>query len=143
MKKVLTTVVFLITVFGVSYCQINADEIIIKNWLKNKSNEDTILSFRVYGLQNSFDYPFKNKTLKLHEGIYGLKEIKSHSIPYLLLVENDTGINFVENYDADSLLKIYNERKCFLKSTAKKLHFLEKLFNFMIERERLFKSLSN
>jgi len=127
----------------ITYGQVQSTEDFISKWLKKQSSEDTVVSFRVYSLLTTFDYPFKNQSLKLDEGVYVIQEIKSHSIPYLMIVTKMQKINFVENYEVKNLLDIYWEKEKKIKSDKQKLTFLENLANFIYQRDILFKNLSN
>lgn len=141
-KNLMITMFFLLNL-TVLYSQAQSAEDLISKWLREQSKEDTLTSLRVYSLLTTFDYPFKNKNLKLDEGVYVIQEIKSHSIPYLIIVTKKQKINFVENYGVKELLDIYWEREKNIKIDKQKLAFLENIANFIYQRDILFKNLSN
>ncbi len=143
MNKTLRINIFFLINLTVAYSQAQSAENLISKWLREQSKEDTVTSFRVYSLLTTFDYPFKNKSLKLGEGVYVIQEIKSHSIPYLIIVTKKQKINFVENYGVKELLDIYWERKKNIKIEKQKLAFLENIANFIYQRDLLFKNFSN
>jgi len=143
MSRTLLTLMFFLMNLTITYGQVQSTEDFISKWLKKQSSEDTVVSFRVYSLLTTFDYPFKNQSLKLDEGVYVIQEIKSHSIPYLMIVTKMQKINFVENYEVKNLLDIYWEKEKKIKSDKQKLTFLENLANFIYQRDILFKNLSN
>lgn len=115
----------------------NNNESILLSWLLRHTT-DSINFIRVTSLIGNFDYPIRNKKLKLiNERIYEFYDVRSHSQHFLFVYRNNQ-IEIITDYKCEKILQLYQEMKSHLRQDKIKLKLLESLISFIYQR-----SLSN
>jgi len=91
---------------------------------------------RIFSSSERFDFPLKQKTPNISNGVYIINFMASHSQPFIM-IKNGKGLTFIEDYSDNSIFSFYYTYTQNLNRRKKHL-ILEEIVDCLYQRSLFF-----